>query len=131
MTKTDELLREMKEKIENVIKFIEDYVIECPLTAGCGRCDEARQHVAALKEGLRDINQEVEKRIRERMLTDEDIIDFALLYVSHKDLKAANKGLIKDAIIIGMKQLRSRLTYSEKPNNSEQQLWRYIQERET
>ena len=55
----------MKEKIENVIKFIEGYVIECPITAGCGRCNEARQHVAALKEGLKDVNQEVERRIAE------------------------------------------------------------------
>ena len=56
------------------------------------------------------VNQEVERRIKERMLSDEDIIDFALLYVNHKSLLPANKGLIKDAIIIGMKELRSRLT---------------------
>ena len=61
------------------------------------------------------INQEVERRIKERMLSDEDIIDFALLYVSHKSLLPANKGLIKDAIIIGMKEVRSRLT---NPNNN-------------
>lgn len=65
------------------------------------------------------INQDVEKRIAERMLSDEDIIDYALFYVSHKSLKPTNKGLIKDAIIIGMKELRSRLTCSEKPNNSQ------------
>ena len=58
----------MKEKIENVIKFIEEYVIECPITYGCGRCNEARQHVAALKKGLKDVNQEVEKRIADKMV---------------------------------------------------------------
>ena len=56
------------------------------------------------------VNQEVEKRIKERMPSDEDMIDFALFYVNHKSLLPANKGLIKDAIIIGMKELRSRLT---------------------
>jgi hypothetical protein len=42
-------------------------------------------------------------------VTDEEIINFALDYVSHKDLKPANRGLIKDALIIGAKWLRSRL----------------------
>lgn len=56
------------------------------------------------------VNQEAERRIKERMLSDEDIIDFALFYVNHKSLLPANKGLIKDAIIIGMKELCSRLT---------------------
>ena len=36
----------------------------------------------------------------------EEIIDYALDYVSHKSLKPANKGLIKDALIIGAKAMR-------------------------
>ena len=38
--------------------------------------------------------------------TDEEIIDYALDYVRHKSLKPANKGLIKDALIIGAKAMR-------------------------
>ena len=56
----------MKEKIHGVITFMENHVIECRLNAGCGRCDEARQHVAALKEVLKDVDAEVERRIAER-----------------------------------------------------------------
>jgi len=79
----------MKEKIENVIKFIEEYVIECPITYGCGRCNEARQHVAALKKGLKDVNQEVEKRIAERMPSEEEInaaaIEYATIEVENEE----------------------------------------------
>ena len=57
----------MKEKIENAIKFIEDFVIECPLTAGCGRCDEARRHVAALKGVIKTLDTEVDRVIEERI----------------------------------------------------------------
>lgn len=74
----------MKEKIENVIKFIEGYVIECPITAGCGRCNEARQHVAALKEGLKDVNQEVEKRIAEVLPTKNEIGNACQLFDKQK-----------------------------------------------
>jgi hypothetical protein len=42
-------------------------------------------------------------------LTDEEIIDYALNYISHKDLKPANKGLIKDALIIGAKWYRNQI----------------------
>ena len=35
--------------IENVIKFLNDYVIECAPDDGCQRCNEAREHVAALE----------------------------------------------------------------------------------
>ena len=45
-------------------------------------------------------------------VTDEDIIDYALHYVSHKDLKPANRGLIKDALIIGAKAYRDGLIKS-------------------
>jgi hypothetical protein len=41
--------------------------------------------------------------------TDEEIIDYALEYVSHKSLKPANRGLIKDALIIGAKAMRDGL----------------------
>ena len=55
-------------------------------------------------------NQEVEKRIAERMPTMEETIDIANEYVSHKSLHKANKGLIRDAVIIGVNMFRSRLT---------------------
>ncbi len=41
-----------------------------------------------------------------KRLNDEEIIDTALDYVLHRNLHHANKGLIKDAIIIGMKKAR-------------------------
>ncbi len=39
-------------------------------------------------------------------ISDEDIINYALDYINQKDLKTANKGLIKDALIIGAKAIR-------------------------
>ncbi len=45
----------------------------------------------------------------EYAVSDEEMLNYAITYVSHKSLKAANRGLIKDAIIIGMKALRSRI----------------------
>ena len=107
----------MKEKIENVIKFIEGYVIECPITAGCGRCNEARQHVAALKEGLKDVNQEVEKRIKERMPSEEECVDWAKDETLNID--GGDNKRITFYLMVGCKWLRSRLTCSEKPNNSQ------------
>jgi hypothetical protein len=47
--------------------------------------------------------------IKPAELTDEEIIDYALNYISHKDLKPANKGLIKDALIIGAKWYRNQI----------------------
>lgn len=52
---------------------------------------------------LRPVEAEQEK------VTDEDIINYALEYISHKSLKPANKGLIKDALIIGAKAMRDGL----------------------
>ena len=113
----------MKEKIENVIKFIEGYVIECPITAGCGRCNEARQHVAALKEGLKDVNQEVEKRIAERMPSEEEINKQAE-QAMQRDTKDGRIGIIIDSTYYGvfcdaLEWLRSRLTNPESSQKTE------------
>jgi len=56
------------------------------------------------------VNQEVEKRIAERMPSMEETINMATEYVNHKSLHKANKGLIRDAVIIGIGMVRSRLT---------------------
>ena len=105
----------MKEKIpEELRKEFEQAVLNADLDYWI--VDNDRQFLDKIWDAVDKLfNQEVERRIKERMLSDEDIIDFALLYVSHKSLLPANKGLIKDAIIIGMKEVRSRLT---NPNNN-------------
>jgi hypothetical protein len=46
--------------LNEVVKFLEDYVIECNPDDGCGRCNEARECVESLKS------------IAERMPTNED-----------------------------------------------------------
>ena len=66
------------------------------------------------------VNQEVEKRIAERMPTMEETIDIANEYISHKSLHKANRGLIRDAIIIGISMFRSRLTPQVTPQDTPQ-----------
>ena len=56
-----------------------------------------------------EYDKEVERRIASRMPTEEEAINMALDYVRHKDLKPANRGLIKDAIIIGINMVRNRM----------------------
>lgn len=45
------------EKIISVVNFLNDYVIECHPSNGCGRCNEARLHVANLREILQIIDK--------------------------------------------------------------------------
>ena len=91
------------------------------------------------------INQEVEKRIAERMPSKIELVkeyptgyaqlcllfkwDFYKLSEFEKDiLRQISDGNKKRVDVY--EEVRSRLTCSEKPNNSEQQMWRDIQERE-
>jgi hypothetical protein len=60
-------------------------------------------------EGRTTLRPESPLNINPVELTDEEIIDYALNYISHKDLKPANKGLIKDALIIGAKWYRNQI----------------------
>ena len=50
-----------------------EFVIECEPNDGCLRCNWARKHVADLKDVVNSLNQEVEKRIKERMPSKEEI----------------------------------------------------------
>ena len=68
------------------------------------------------------INQEVEKRIAERMPSDEEINKQAE-QAMQRDTKDGRIGIIIDSTYYGvfcdaLEWLRSRLTCSEKPNNS-------------
>ena len=91
------------------------------------------------------INQEVEKRIAERMPSKIELVkeyptgyaqlcllfkwDFYKLSEFEKDiLRQISDGNKKRVDVY--EEVRSRLTCSEKPNNSEQQMWRDIQEGE-
>ena len=49
------------------------------------------------------------RTVIEGMASDEEMINAAVTYVNHKSLKPANRGLIKDALIIGMKWFRTRI----------------------
>ena len=78
----------------------------------------ARQEVEAEKAeldktsyllGIEDGRKMERAEIEKRMPTGEQIIDMALEYVKHKSLKTANKGLIKDALIIGADWFRSQM----------------------
>ena len=90
-------------------------------------------------------NQEVEKRIAERMPSKIELVkeyptgyaqlcllfkwDFYKLSEFEKDiLRQISDGNKKRVDVY--EEVRSRLTCSEKPNNSEQQMWRDIQEGE-
>ena len=68
------------------------------------------------------INQEVEKRIKERMPSEEEINKQAE-QAAQRDTKDGRIGIIIDSTYYGvfcdaLEWLRSRLTCSEKPNNS-------------
>ena len=76
-------------------------------------------------------NQEVEKRIKERMPTEEEDDRLAMEYADSTGRKSSTcHNVIYRAYRRALEDCRSRLTCSEKPNNSEQQMWRDIQERE-
>ena len=128
MTKTDELLREKIRKI---------------LTIDRGVVYGDFPGLIADLELL--FNQEVEKRIAERMPSKIELVkeyptgyaqlcllfkwDFYKLSEFEKDiLRQISDGNKKRVDVY--EEVRSRLTCSEKPNNSEQQMWRDIQERE-
>jgi cobyrinic acid a,c-diamide synthase len=69
------------------------------------------------------INQEVEKRIAERMPSEEEINKQAE-QAAQRDTKDGRIGIIIDSTYYGvfcdaLEWLRSRLTCSEKPNNSQ------------
>ena len=68
------------------------------------------------------INQEVEKRIKERMPSEEEIIDQTDDYGQRHLEDESGRciyGITTNAFRQGVKWLRSRLTCSEKPNNSQ------------
>ena len=128
MTKTDELLREKIRKI---------------LTIDRGVVYGDFPGLIADLELL--FNQEVEKRIAERMPSKIELVkeyptgyaqlcllfkwDFYKLSEFEKDiLRQISDGNKKRVDVY--EEVRSRLTCSEKPNNSEQQMWRDIQEGE-
>ena len=83
-------------KAKSKIKVLED-MINSPMD------EKEKKEISDFLKSLSEVNP-VQSNV-----TDEEIINFALDYVSHKDLKPANRGLIKDALIIGAKWLRSRL----------------------
>jgi hypothetical protein len=82
--------------LNEVVKFLEDYVIECNPDDGCGRCNEARECVESLK------------AIAERMPTEKDAIRYAADYATeseepHTDIEKM------DTFLHGTRWFRSRM----------------------
>lgn len=102
-------------------KYIHSVVVSMRDLGAVIEIDEIEKFIDA---GVSDLNALLDKL----MPTEDEIIEAALRQTTHKSLLPAHRGLMKDYFIIGAKWLRSRLTSSEKPNNSEQQMWRDIQE---
>ena len=74
---------------------------------------------------IKSMDSDLNALLDKLMPTEEEIVEAALRQTTHKSLLPAHRGLMKDYFIIGAKWLRNRMT--EKPNNSEQQMWRDIQ----
>ena len=153
--------------LSEIAKFLEDHVIECQLTAGCGRCDEARECLASLramevaevpteevyeidfgghlKAKIRVVNNlisveaamngygnalsdteivcnHIQTKVTETPIgvTDEEItamaFEFAPICSYDDDTEDVNQS-IRRSVITLLKQLRNRMSSSEKPNN--------------
>ena len=92
---------EVKMRLENLSQIKQKFT-----------ADEAEEH----------INQEVERRIKERMPSEEEIMRRVRNRKDYlRELGYPTQVLVKygDAIIETIEWLRSRLTCSEKPNNSQ------------
>jgi hypothetical protein len=97
--------------IKDALSAMEEYAaqfkqIDSTPDLDCGIYEEK---TVSPYEGRTTLRPESPLNIKPAELTDEEIIDYALNYISHKDLKPANKGLIKDALIIGAKWYRNQI----------------------
>lgn len=90
--------------IENGISIIQDGNYYMKYGCNLNKIKKAMEEYAALKVA-EDREEHLMLEVK-TMPSDEDIINYAYEVVNHKDLKPANRGLIKDAIIIGAKALR-------------------------
>lgn len=109
----------MKEKITKA-EFINTWASEWDERTGWKVSEIYHQQMSEQLESL--INQEVEKRIAERMPSEEEINKQAE-QAAQRDTKDGRIGIIIDSTYYGvfcdaLEWLRSRLTCSEKPNNS-------------
>jgi len=110
----------MKEKITKA-EFINTWASEWDERTGWKVSEIYHQQMSEQLESL--INQEVEKRIAERMPSDEltDLAEIEKIILSNyhhfKDSATVSWSMTAANIII--KLFRSRLTCSEKPNNSQ------------
>ena len=110
MTKTDELLREFAEKW------------------GCKYFDDGIDYgYTSTPDAQKRILSDLRTLIDNLMPTDEEIVDKAYKYIIN--IEGMDDKAISTGFLLGTEWLRSRLT--EKPNNSERQMWRDIQEGET
>jgi hypothetical protein len=110
----------MKEKITKA-EFINTWASEWDEITGWKVSEEYHKQFSEQLESL--INQEVEKRISERMPSDEEINKQAE-QAMQRDTKDGRIGIIIDSTYYGvfcdaLEWIRSRLTCSEKPNNSQ------------
>ena len=102
----------MKEKITKA-EFINTWASEWDEITGWKVSEIYHQQISEQLESL--INQEVEKRIKERMPTGKEIDEEEQRRYRTSD-EATWLGL---GFVEGIEWLRSRLTCSEKPNNSQ------------
>ena len=110
----------MKEKITKA-EFINTWASEWDEITGWKVSEKYHKQLSEQLETL--FNQEVEKRIAERMPSDEEINKQAE-QAAQRDTKDGRIGIIIDSTYYGvfcdaLEWLRSCLTCSEKPNNSQ------------
>jgi hypothetical protein len=43
-------LHKLQNMFKDIIKFLEEQILECEPGTGCGRCDELRMHIETLKQ---------------------------------------------------------------------------------